>query len=242
MRDENGWTASAEAWIADMNGDDGDWSRQCVLDAPMTARALAAPVGRMLDVGCGEGRFCRKLAAHGIAAVGLDPVPALLESARARHPDGPGGAGAYLCGHAEALPFAASSFDLVVSYLTLIDIDDCAAAVAEMSRVLTPGGRLLVANLAPHFTASSGGWTEDAEGHPLFSIDRYYEARSEWFSWRGINVRNWHRPLSLYMEAFLSAGLALTHFDEPRAAGTDERAVRYRRVPWFVIMEWRKPA
>ncbi|UOM35210.1 class I SAM-dependent methyltransferase [Acuticoccus sp. I52.16.1] len=236
MRDENGWTASADAWIADMDGDTGDWSRRIVLDEPMTARALAATPRTMLDVGCGEGRFCRRLAGHGVATVGLDPMPAMVEAARARHPGG-----LYLAGHGERLPFADDAFDLVVAYLTLIDIDDHVGAVAEMARVLVPGGRILAANLSAHFTASDGGWTVGADGTPVFAIDRYFEARSAWFSWRGIHVKNWHRPMSATMDAFLGAGLTLTHFAEPQPRGDDATATRYRRVPWFVVMEWRKP-
>lgn len=237
MADDNGWNASAEAWIADMKGDAGDWSRLHVLDAPMTARATASGISNALDVGCGEGRFCRRLAARGIATTGIDPTVAMLAEARRRH-----GEGRYLCARAEALPFADASFDLVLAYLTLIDIDDCEAAIAEMARVAAPGGRVLIANLASQFSANGGaGWVETKDGAPVFPIDDYLVPRSEWYAWRGINVRNWHRPLSQYIRAFFAAGLTLTHFDEPEPAIGGPRADRYRRIPWFVIMEWAKP-
>jgi 2-polyprenyl-3-methyl-5-hydroxy-6-metoxy-1,4-benzoquinol methylase len=61
----NGWNESAGAWIADM-GDHGDFGRRFVLDPVMLSRATAASAARALDVGCGEGRFCRALAAAGI--------------------------------------------------------------------------------------------------------------------------------------------------------------------------------
>ena len=67
----NGWDDSAEAWIADM-GEEGDFSRRHVLDAPMLARIRGRGFRNALDVGCGEGRFCRMLAAEGIAATGID--------------------------------------------------------------------------------------------------------------------------------------------------------------------------
>jgi hypothetical protein len=81
-------------------------------------------------------------------------------------------------------------------------------------------------------------------GRPIhFAIDRYLEARSSLESWRGIRIVNWHRPLSDYMRWFLGQGLILTHFDEPAATGGEPaKAARYDRVPWYVIMEWRKPA
>src|SRR4051794_11406200 len=105
----DGWSESAEAWIADM-GDVGDFGRACVLDRPMLARVAAGRFTSALDVGCGEGRFCRMLGAKGIATTGIDPTDALISQARYRHPEGD-----YRIGRAERLDFADASFDLVVS-------------------------------------------------------------------------------------------------------------------------------
>ncbi|MFC0243590.1 class I SAM-dependent methyltransferase [Rhodopseudomonas telluris] len=233
----DGWDQSAAAWIADM-ADEGDFGRRFVLDAPMLARVSAGGFQRALDVGCGEGRFCRKLRSLDIAAIGIDPTQALIE--RAQHLD-PGGD--YRMGRAEALAFPDCSFDLVVSYLTLIDIPDVAAAIAEMTRVLRPGGALLIANLNSFMTASQpDGWTRDADGKLQLRIDNYMTERADWVSWRGIRIRNWHRPLSTYMSVLLENGLQLVHFSEPLPHGGDPDTVsRYRRAPWFLIMEWRKP-
>lgn len=130
----------------------------------------------------------------------------------------------------------------MVSYLSLIDIDDHKAAIAEMVRVLRPGGRLLVANLSGLATAAvGGGWTETADGRSGWLVDRYAEPRAEWAEWRAMRVRNWHRPLAAYMAAFLGHGLALRHFAEPVPDddGT-ARAARYRRIPLFTVMDWEK--
>jgi SAM-dependent methyltransferase len=126
---------------------------------------------------------------------------------------------------------------------TLIDIPDLDRAIAEMARVLRPGGSLLIANLTSFNTASPpGGWQRDARGVERFSIDHYMEDRAEWVSWRGIRIQNWHRPLSRYMSVLLGQGLQLRYFDEPMPqGGPPERAERYRRVPYFLLMEWQKP-
>jgi ubiquinone/menaquinone biosynthesis C-methylase UbiE len=137
----SGWETSAEAWIAAM-GERGDFAREHVLDPAMRERVLSRPYQCALDVGCGEGRFCRFLRSHNLQAVGVDPTERLIAEARRRDPSGD-----YRIGTAESLPFADTSFDLVVSYLTLIDIPDFRAALKEMDRVLTPGGTLLIANL-----------------------------------------------------------------------------------------------
>ncbi len=229
----DGWAESAAAWIAHL-GDEGDFGRAQVLDRPMLERVARGGFATALDVGCGEGRFCRMLAERGISATGIDPTEPLIAEARRRDP-----AGDYRLGRAEQLDVADASFDLVVSYLSLIDIADPAAAITEMARVLRPGGSLLIANLAGFVTA--GGWSRDLLGRRRFMLDRYLDPRAAWASWRGIRVRNWHRPLGAYMTLLLDAGLELRHFAEPAPYGGDaRRAARYRRAPWFVIMEWHK--
>ncbi|MTH78786.1 class I SAM-dependent methyltransferase [Paracoccus aestuariivivens] len=234
MDSGNGWDESAEAWIADM-GETGDFSRRNVLDAPMLDRIRGRGFENALDVGCGEGRFCRMMAELGLATTGIDPTARLIETARARHPQGE-----YLEAQAEALPFADASFDLVLSYLTLIDIDDSNAAIAEMARVLRPGGTLLISNLNSFSTA--GSWQGEGDSARGYLIDNYLEPRAEWVSWRGILIRNWHRPFHAYMQPLLAQGLRLVHFDEPAAKGGEQgRIARYNRAPYHHVMEWTKP-
>ncbi|HEX8064497.1 MAG TPA: class I SAM-dependent methyltransferase [Allosphingosinicella sp.] len=228
------WDRSAEAWLSAMS-DEGDWARAAVLDNIMLKRASLAAPARVLDVGCGEGRFCRLLERPGRTMVGIDPTNALIEAARRRHPGGD-----YRIAGAENLPFADGSFDLVVSYLSLIDIERLAEAAAEMTRVLAPGGKLLLANLASH--NSAGRWLKDEAGGPVgYLIDRYLEERPVRQQWQGIDIVNWHRPLSTYMRLFLENWLRLTYFDEPApAGGEDPTGGKFIRAPWFVVMEWQK--
>jgi len=237
---DDGWNDSAAAWIA-ATGDRGDWGRAHVMDPAMLARIEGRGFRDALDVGCGEGRFCRAMQRHGIATVGIDPTEALITEARRRDPTG-----RYQLGRAEALPFADASFDLTVSYLTLIDIPDYRAAIAEMARVLRPGGALLIANITSFVSPCNGsGWVRDADERPLhFRLDRYLDEFPQWLAWDGIRVQNWHRPLSAYMAALLGCALSLRFFDEPGPIGSEdaERAALYRRVPWFLVMEWEKAA
>lgn len=232
---DDGWNHSAAAWIAEQ-GEAGDYGRRFVLDAPMIARLKDRGFRTALDIGCGEGRFCRIMRGLGIAATGIDPTEALI--ARARELD-PGGD--YRLGRAETIDD--SRYDLVVSYLTLIDIPDIDIAIPRMAAALKPGGTLLVANLTSFNTAGPAeGWRRDPDGEVRFSIDHYMEDRARWVGWRGIRIVNWHRPLSRYMSLLLAQGLTLRHFAEPLPQGGDpHKAAAYRRVPYFHIMEWQKP-
>ncbi len=233
----DGWSASASAWIVEQ-GDDGDYGRRFVLDAPMRARVEGRGFRRALDVGCGEGRFCRIMQRAGIRTTGIDPTAALLARAKAMDPDGD-----YRLGRAETMDVDAD-FDLVVSYLSLIDMPDLGAAIAKMVAALRPGGTLLIANLTSFNTAGQpDGWTRDGEGVARFAIDHYMDERPIWLSWRGIRIQNWHRPLSTYMTLLLDHGLLLRLFVEPEPKGGElEKIASHRRVPYFHIMEWQKPA
>lgn len=83
----NGWDESAEAWIASI-GEEGDFSRACVLDRPMLARVRAGNFNYALDAGCGEGRFSRLLQGISVRTVGIDPTARLIQEARRRDPGG----------------------------------------------------------------------------------------------------------------------------------------------------------
>lgn len=234
---DDGWEISAPAWIADM-AETGDEARRYVLDGPMLARLRTSGARDMVDIGCGEGRFCRMAQAEGLMTIGIDPTEALLTQARTADVQGD-----YRLARAEALPLPDASTDLAVFYLTFIDIPDIPAAIAEATRILRPGGRLLVANLAGLITAARhDGWQRRDDNSAMLNLKGYLEEDSYWTHWRGIRIRNWHRPPSFYFQALLGAGLRLTHYDEPRSSHPDPaRAAHYDEVAYLTLMEWQKP-
>ncbi|MBY5932058.1 class I SAM-dependent methyltransferase [Tateyamaria omphalii] len=229
------WDRAAQAWI-EAQGTQGDFSRRRVLDPPMLARVYGFAPAHLLDLGCGEGRFCRLLAGKVGTLVGLDPSAALLTRASEL------GGARFVQGRAEALPFADGSFDMVVAYLSLLDIEGIEAALDEVVRVLRPGGRFLIANLTGFATASdikSGGWRMLPDGGREIVVRRYLEPHPVPAEWRGIAVTNWHRPLSFYMRQLLQRGMVLTHFDEPAVPDPqDLKEEAYNNAPYQVMMEW----
>jgi len=238
MSNENvGWDISAEAWIRNV---ETDVNRLHVLDPVMREQAGDVQGKRVLDVGCGEGRFCRMMGARGAVAVGIDPTAKFIERAQERDPGGE-----YRVAGGEALPFEDESFDLVVGYLVLIDIADFQAAIREMARVVKPGGRILIANLNSFVTTMVNPWIQDDRGWRLyFAMDNYPQEREAVVTWSGIVIKNHHRPLHMYMNAFINAGLRLERYLEPvpteDAISLAPSIADYKRIPYMNVMVWSK--
>jgi hypothetical protein len=85
-------------------------------------------------------------------------------------------------------------------------------------------------------------WSHDTTGRLHVSVGDYLANPYVWVEWLNNSIRQVHRPLSFYMQSLIGAGLSLTHFEEPMPRDADqEKLEKYRRVPWFQIMEWQKP-
>lgn len=108
--------------------------------------------GCALDAGMGPGRLCAELAARGWTVSGIDASPAMVEVAGARIPDA---RDRLCCGRVEELPFADASFDLVTA-TGVLEYSDAPQALAELARVLRPGGRAVLSY--PNPAALYGIW------------------------------------------------------------------------------------
>ncbi|HET6949115.1 MAG TPA: methyltransferase domain-containing protein [Acidimicrobiales bacterium] len=140
--DAPAWTGDAgdyDAWF------DTPWGRHAFAVEAATVRDACGDLAgrRVLDAGCGTGRFSATLAGDHTPVVGIDPDPAMLGPARARVTGG--------CARAvvEHLPFPDGAFDLSLAVTVLEFVADPAAALAELARVTRDGGRIVVGALNP---------------------------------------------------------------------------------------------
>jgi SAM-dependent methyltransferase len=226
------WEREALNWAAWARtpGHDAYWS----FSGP-TFFQLVPPAGRRtLEVGCGEGRVVRDLAALGHRVVGLDASPTLLRLAREEDPEGE-----YVLGDAADLPFEDGSFDLVVAFNSLMDVQDMPGAVAEAARVLEPGGSFCVCVVHP---IADAGSFESSDPDARFVIaDTYYGKRRveipEERNGLSITFRGWAYPLEAYARALADAGFLIEALREPPHVGRDGSPSRWGRVPNF--LQWR---
>jgi len=118
-------------------GQDPRWRRALV------AAIAPRPRERVLDVATGTGMVAVALARRGASVVGLDQSEQMLEAARARaQAGGPAAAIEFVHGEAERLPFESGSFDALTFTYLLRYVDDPAATLRELARVVRPGGRI----------------------------------------------------------------------------------------------------
>lgn len=119
-------------------GQDPRWRRALVDEI------VPRPGMRILDVATGTGMVAFALAARGAEVVGVDQSEAMLAAARGRLARTPALAPriTFLLGEAEALPFADGQFDALTFTYLLRYVDDRAATMRELSRVVVPGGRI----------------------------------------------------------------------------------------------------
>lgn len=234
------WESEARAWIA--------WARAPGHDSyeryhrALFFRLLPPPGRCTVDVGCGEGRVARDLAALGHRIIGVDRSPTLVAAAQAAAP-----AMDIRCADAAALPLADASADLVVAFMSLHDMDDMDGAVREIARVLAPGGRLCAAVVHP---LNSAGKFERVAADARFVIAGDYlrpfrYADTTLRDGLAMTFHSMHRPLEAYIASLGQAGLILEALREPPVpddAILADSARRWQRVPLFLHLRARRGA
>lgn len=160
---------------------------------------------RILDAGCGSGPLSAALLERGAVVTGFDASPAMLGLARQRlGPD----ADLHVADLGRALPFADDTFDDVVVSLVLHYLRDWSAPLAELRRVLRPGGRLLLSVYHP--TVYKMGYPEA----DYFALTRFSEEYTL-VDGQTMELTYWHRPLHAMTDAFTMAGFRLSVISEP---------------------------
>ena len=151
------------------------------------------PPARALDAACGTGRYSRYLAERGHRVIGVDRSPAMLAKAREKLPGSE-----FREGDLEALPLASASVDLAVCALALVHLPEVGHAIAELARVVRPGGRVIISDVHPFVVLlgwqaqfrTAGGATGFMRLHPHLASD-YCQACAA----AGLRVRACLEPL-----------------------------------------------
>jgi len=192
---------------------------------------------RILDAGCGDGIYTRKLAAQGAIVTGIDGSSGMISMAK---------------GHSKntnmqykvvdltrTLPFPDDSYDVVLANMVLMDIPQIDFAVSEFARVLSVNGSLVLSIPHPCFFCSD--WVTEKNGQRLYKkVSDYMTPKVEPQNFWGKTL-HFHRPLSYYFDELTNNDFCVEAFKEPMPS---EEALKkhqdweyHRRVPSFVVMK-----
>jgi 2-polyprenyl-3-methyl-5-hydroxy-6-metoxy-1,4-benzoquinol methylase len=199
------WECNADPWTAAVRGGSIE-SRRAGTDAAILRACERAGLGRVLDVGCGEGWLARALAARGASVLGTDASAALIERARAAG-GGPHYSVASYDDVAASADVAPGPWDVVVCNFSLLG-EDLTPLLRALAGRLASGGTLLIQTVHPWAIAAAeppyaDGWRTET----FTRIAGAFSAPMPWY----------FRTLGSWMVLVREAGLAVTAVDEPRS-------------------------
>ncbi|MER7847692.1 class I SAM-dependent methyltransferase [Kitasatospora sp. NPDC096077] len=151
------------------------------------------PAGVALDAACGTGRQTAALLARGHRTIGVDQSPEMIARARERAPQAE-----FRTGRLEALPLDDDSVDLAVCTMALTHQPEVDGTVAELARVVRPGGRVLISDLHPFVIALQGQCIFVRGPGRLGFVRNHLHLPSAYlnaFTAAGLQVRSCHEPV-----------------------------------------------
>jgi SAM-dependent methyltransferase len=164
--------------------------------------------GRILDVGCGTGRHTAYLANRGGDVVGVDQSPEMLARAVTKHDV------SELCqAVVTELPFADGAYDAALCALVLAHFPDLGQPLAELTRVVRPGGTLLISDIHP-LAVALGGHAAYSDSEERLSV-----------------IRNYLHQHSDYLRVFRALGLEIEACVEPVWTDGELAVMRNARLP-----------
>ena len=219
---------------------EGDFTKKYLLN-PTVLRMVGNVEGRkVLDAGAGQGYFSRMLAHEGALVTSLEPAEALFRHSLAMEAAEPLGV-KYVQGDL-TLVSPDPVFDVVVSNMVLLSIQDWESALAACAGALRPGGTLVFSVDHPCYETAE---RRDLTSDPRVVVRDYLTERP---LARPV-ATDFHRTLSTYINGVLAAGLGISGIAEPGLSEAEadvprapETAQLLRRVPNFLVLRAEKPA
>jgi len=219
------WDENAELWTEQVRK--GLDVYRDHINNPAFFRLVGRVEGRaVLDAGCGEGYNTRILAGRGAQVTGIDISARMIEHARDEEKRQPLGIRYEVASFSDLSLFTDTSFDVVVSTMSLMDSPDYEGAIREFFRVLRKRGKLFFSVTHPCFMTRGYGWIRDEAGKATSITASDYFNRQPWVEYWGFSqspentppfaVPAFPRTLSDYFNTLIKTGFVLKKIDEPR--------------------------
>ncbi len=241
------WDEAAEWWDREA-GEKGIWHQQHDIDPVMFKILRNVNNKIILEIGCGNGYFARKLAKKGAKVLGVDLSKKFIAFAIEREKLKPLGIKYLVRDVANLRSLKSKSFDCAVANMCLMDIADMEGAIREVSRVLKKNGRFVFSITHPVFDNFRQQWTViKDEGKKYFAraIYKYLSSGGEskilWAS--GVKTTVYHRPIETYFKYLRNSGFLIDEFREVATKkkvtkATEERGdIKLRRSKYTTLAE-----
>jgi 2-polyprenyl-3-methyl-5-hydroxy-6-metoxy-1,4-benzoquinol methylase len=242
------WDDAIDVW-EDFQETGKDFARDRV-HGPALLRSLGPVRGlRVLDVGCGQGRFTRRLAQLGARVTGIDWSSAMIEAAQ-RHERQASLGIEYrrMDARNASRAWPPATFDRVVACMSLMDMPNAPAVVRGARRLLRPGGRFVFSVSHPLNTAAVAWELPDIDvrHRGAMIVDRYFEEGPRVTQWtmkrlkRPFATPYWHRTFESWFSLLRRSGFEVDSLTEPYATEADVDSnpllAGTRRVPFFLVV------
>jgi len=221
------WDGNADIWT-DQVRKGYDMYRE-VLNNPYFYPFIGPVKGKIiLDAGCGEGTPSRKLAKMGAIVYGIDISPKMIEYAKKSETENPLGIHYYLGSFSKLDIFENEKFDLVVSFMALMDSPHYEKSIEEIYRVLKQKGELIFSITHPCFITPGLGWVTDKKGERIkLTISNYFIEDHYVEQWKFskspeaeklpmFNIPRFPRTLSGYVNSLIEVGFKIKRIQEPK--------------------------
>jgi ubiquinone/menaquinone biosynthesis C-methylase UbiE len=235
----SGWDQLAD-WWDEKHGDEGDLWHRALIDPPLLRLAGEVRGLHVLDLACGNGYPSRRFARQGAIVIAVDANVPLIELIRTREEQEPLGITYHVADAAHLEMLADGIVELAICNMALMDIENAAGAIQEVSRVLKSRGRFVASISHPCFDkVNTSGW--DIEYiYPTTTIwrkmSRYREIAVNELPWRKVPgkviiTHDYHRPLSWYFRNLRASGMVVAALEEPEP--TEELLANDMQAPWI---------
>ncbi len=229
------WNANADYWDAKMGTAGNDWHLELI--APSTIELLnLKPATRLLDIGCGNGLFARRMQAKGIQVTAFDFAEQNIKNALAYPSEGIEYRVLDATDYEQLMQLGRHTFDAAVANMVLMDIPEIEPLFKVLTRLLRPKGCFVFSISHPCFNSEEVKHVEDG-----LIIRSYHQTRIE----KGEAIRKqpqlqyyFHRPISIYMQMAFQYGFVVDGIEEP----VFKEAYRgiFTKVPPALIVRIRK--
>ncbi|MHA1211386.1 MAG: class I SAM-dependent methyltransferase [Candidatus Heimdallarchaeota archaeon] len=247
------WDKTSQIWIqhyADTMKDKGDVNREFIID-PALWKQLGEIQGlKILDAGCGNGYLSRRMAKKGAKVFGIDFSKHFIGYCKKMEKEKSLGCEFHKGSLTDMTMFESEMFDMVVSNIVMVDVQDYKTAFKEISRVLKPNGRFIWSNLHPAFGNLNQIFyrlpfdTSRNEERICLMLDRYFDSGARLISWGKTKpIWQFHRTLQEYTQALFETGFLIREIIEPKPTlenlKENPRALAFDadRIPFFIIYD-----